>query len=310
MLPDGTPEPVALARRAADAHRRRRAVSSRGADLAYALTPNGRTLDYEVASPTADLAPFGVAKQSFVTGLYASGQATGYYAAAGRRPRRRTSRTWFARINAGEPYGAPAARASPTSSPPLPLVLLPSTTPARPAPLLISNGWTDDLFPVDEALRFYNRTRAQYPGAPLALMFLDFGHARARTRPPTARASRSAPRVDGPLRQGRRERTRAPGRRGADPDVPGDGALRRAAARADVGGAAPRRGALHRAAAQTVALGRRRPGRRARRSTRSPAAARARRRRDATSPGTASYRLPAATGAATRCWARRRSSRT
>ena len=29
--------------------------------------------------------------------------------------------------------------------------------------MLISNGWTDDLFPADEAIRFYNRTRDRVP---------------------------------------------------------------------------------------------------------------------------------------------------
>ena len=40
-----------------------------------------------------------------------------------------------------------------------------------PAPMLMSSGFTDDLFPVDETIRFYNRTRTQYadsrPGAVL-----------------------------------------------------------------------------------------------------------------------------------------------
>ncbi len=44
-------------------------------DLVYALIPNGRTLDYQVASPTTDLSPLGVEKQSFVSGLYALGSA-------------------------------------------------------------------------------------------------------------------------------------------------------------------------------------------------------------------------------------------
>ena len=46
-----------------------------------------------------------------------------------------------------------------------------------PAPLLISNGFTDDLFPADEAIRYYNRTRTQYPrSADLAVL--------RRLRPP------------------------------------------------------------------------------------------------------------------------------
>jgi pimeloyl-ACP methyl ester carboxylesterase len=100
-------------------------------DLAYALAPNGRTLDYEVTSPTADLEPFGIAKQSFVAGLYGSGQAGGYYAPPGVDPDADLT-TWFAEINAGEPYGAGSAP-SPTSSPRITPPTT-STTRARPRP--------------------------------------------------------------------------------------------------------------------------------------------------------------------------------
>jgi hypothetical protein len=52
-----------------------------------------------------------------------------------------------------------------------------------PSPLLISNGWTDDLFPVDEAVRYYNRTRTEHPDADISLYFLDFGHPRGQNKP-------------------------------------------------------------------------------------------------------------------------------
>jgi predicted acyl esterase len=52
----------------------------------------------------------------------------------------------------------------------------------QPAPLLIANGWTDDLFPVDEALRFYNRTKDAYPKAFVGLEFLDYGHSRGQNK--------------------------------------------------------------------------------------------------------------------------------
>jgi predicted acyl esterase len=149
-------------------------------DLVYALAPNGRTLDYEVTSPTADLEPFGLSKQSFVAGLYASGQATGYYAPPGVDPDADLT-TWFAEINAGEPYGAQErAIADELAAHHSPYYLDHSRA---PAPTLIANGWTDDLFPVDEAVRYYNRTRAQYPDAPLSLMLLDFGHQRGQNKP-------------------------------------------------------------------------------------------------------------------------------
>ena len=45
-----------------------------------------------------------------------------------------------------------------------------------PAPALLANGWNDDLFPVDESLRYYNKVRAKYPDAPISMFHLDFGH--------------------------------------------------------------------------------------------------------------------------------------
>ena len=46
----------------------------------------------------------------------------------------------------------------------------------------------DDLFPADEAIRYYNRTRSQYPNAPVSLFFGDFGHMRAVNKPAEASA--------------------------------------------------------------------------------------------------------------------------
>jgi hypothetical protein len=48
--------------------------------------------------------------------------------------------------------------------------------------MLISNGWTDDLFPPDEAIRFYNRTRTNHPGTPISLIFTDAGHQRGQNK--------------------------------------------------------------------------------------------------------------------------------
>ena len=45
-----------------------------------------------------------------------------------------------------------------------------------PAPALLANGWNDDLFPVDESLRYYNKVRAKHPNAPISMFHLDFGH--------------------------------------------------------------------------------------------------------------------------------------
>jgi hypothetical protein len=157
-------------------------------DLTYALMPNGRYLDFAPAPRTQSQTPIGVAKLSYVTGLYALGQAVGYYqptaAATAADPTTEADLNgWYARIMAGEPYdGDPVAERiadlisrfhSPYGIP---------DADGGPAPVFISNGWTDDLFPVDEALRFYNRTRSAFPGARMALHFADFGHARGQNK--------------------------------------------------------------------------------------------------------------------------------
>jgi X-Pro dipeptidyl-peptidase (S15 family) len=153
-------------------------------DLAYALMPNGRTLDYVADAPyfgPDGNAPIGIEKASYVTGLYGTGLATSNYAAPGTDPEADLT-SWYALINAGEPYDANPMAAS---------IVEKITTyhssyyidhSEPPAPLLIQSGWNDDLFPPDEAIRFYNRTRTQYPGNPISLFFMDDGHARSQNK--------------------------------------------------------------------------------------------------------------------------------
>jgi predicted acyl esterase len=154
-------------------------------DLAYSLQPNGHTLDYVVDSPYLKRGRIGVMKQSFVAGLYATGQATSNYAPAGTDPDADLI-TWFASINAGEPYDQ-----NPTSQDIVDEITKHHSSyyindSEAPAPLLISNGFTDDLFPPDEAIRFYNRTRAHNPGSPVSLIFTDHGHQRGQNKSPDA----------------------------------------------------------------------------------------------------------------------------
>jgi hypothetical protein len=154
-------------------------------DLAYSLMPNGRTLDYVADSPYRGpdgKAPIGIAKSSYVAGLYGLGLAASNYAPPGTDPDADLT-TWYALVNAGEPY---------ESNPKTNEVVDEITThhssyyidhSEAPAPLLIQSGWNDDLFPPDEAIRFYNRTRTQYPDDPISLFFMDDGHARSQNKP-------------------------------------------------------------------------------------------------------------------------------
>jgi predicted acyl esterase len=152
-------------------------------DLPYALVPNGRTLDYVSDAPY--LGRTGVLKQSWETGLYLSG-LNFFYAPAGSDPDA-DLQNWNTLLNAGEPYDD-------ASGNPMPAVAdvrdeltthhssyyIDHSQP--PAPLLISSGWTDDLFPVDEALRYYNRTRTEFPTADISLFFGSFGHQRGQNK--------------------------------------------------------------------------------------------------------------------------------
>ncbi len=146
-------------------------------DLAYSLTPNGRTLDYRTDNPYGRRG--GVQKQSWNALLYGVGLASGFYSAPG-VDFASDIQSWNARTGQGEPYdGDPmveAIQAEITSHHSAYYV----DDSVEPAPLFIYNAWTDDLFPVDEALRFWRKTAAKHPGAEIALRLADdFGHSRA-----------------------------------------------------------------------------------------------------------------------------------
>lgn len=163
--------------------------------LVSSLVPNGQGLDYEVTKAGTLSNPVGVEKQSFVAGLYFTGMAptTGTYARPGQDPDSDLN-AFYARINRGEPYE--------TSVGPEPTInfildsfvkyrnpyelLNGEATPAgaaqAPAPVLISNGFTDDLFPVDEAVRYYNLVRAKFPSTPISMVHMDYGHMRGQNK--------------------------------------------------------------------------------------------------------------------------------
>lgn len=157
-------------------------------DLVYSLLPNGRTLDTQITSRTTDLNPLGVEKESFVDGLYAEGEEGGYYAPPHVNPQADLT-TWFGAISAGEPYDGNsedeyiAHQIARYHSPYYLLDGAYGTGKEAPSPLLIANGFTDDLFPVDEAVRYYNLDRSLYPDDPIALFDGDFGHQPAQNKP-------------------------------------------------------------------------------------------------------------------------------
>jgi fermentation-respiration switch protein FrsA (DUF1100 family) len=160
-------------------------------DLVDALLPNGRFLDTGIAPEAQSLNPIGVPIQSYITGLFALGKVTGYYCGTAPASTPCTDRDAnlpmsYAEIQAGQPLSADAkAELRRTYEFHDAYALRFVQGHSKPAPLLIENGWTDDLFPPEHALRAYNYLRKAYPGFPVSLQFGDLGHSRGANKAAT-----------------------------------------------------------------------------------------------------------------------------
>ena len=167
-------------------------------DLIGTIAPNGRYLTYAFAPPGAEHAPVGVFKTSFANAIAAAaqfatgpgqplgqpfvpGRPMGFLAPPGSDPEADVL-GWVARADQGEPYDDPGAKAIVEK-----MVRFHSAynidASVPPPPLFIGSGFTDDLFPAQEALRFAERMRRDHPKTPLSLLFGDFGHQRASNKP-------------------------------------------------------------------------------------------------------------------------------
>ena len=167
-------------------------------DLIYAIAPNGRTLTYAEGSPGIERSPVGVFKTSFANGIAAAaqfatgpgqpvgepfvpGRPMGFLAPPGADPEADVL-GWVARADQGEPYDDAGAndivdRLERFHSP------YGIDSSVAPPPLFIGSGFTDDLFPVDEAVRYYNLEHSLFPGDPIGLYDMDFGHMRGQNKP-------------------------------------------------------------------------------------------------------------------------------
>ena len=158
-------------------------------DLMGAIAPNGHR---------STTSPVGVFKTSFMNAIavaaqfgtgpgqpmgqpFIPGRPMGFLAPPGTDPDADVL-SWVARADRGEPYDDPDAQAIVAR---LERFHSPYTidSSVAPPPLFIGSGFTDDLFPVDEALRFADRTRREHPKTPVSLLFGDFGHQRASNKP-------------------------------------------------------------------------------------------------------------------------------
>jgi dienelactone hydrolase len=197
MLPDGTLVPW-RSPKGIPLHVAAAAPIIPWTDLIYAATPNGRTLSYAVTPPNVDSNPIGVQKLTFTAGVYGSGvvstgpgqpvgqpqvpgQPVGWFAPPLTDPNADVT-TWLGRATVGEPYIDPTVGGVVNQLETYRSAYYIDHGEA-PAPLLVGSGFTDDLFPVGESLRFANRLQATHPRAPLSLWYFDFGHQRGANKP-------------------------------------------------------------------------------------------------------------------------------
>lgn len=152
-------------------------------DLAYSLVPNGGNLDYIADAPyLGHVARIGVQKQAYVTALYNSGLVNGYYSPQGENPEADLT-TWKQVLDSGGPYGEDTFEIVEEITAHHSSYYIDDSI--KPAPVLISSGATDDLFPANEGTRYYNRTLTEHPNADVSLTFADFGHPRGQGLPET-----------------------------------------------------------------------------------------------------------------------------
>ena len=167
-------------------------------DVVYAIAPNGRTLTHAITPPAMTGSPVGIEKASYASAIFASaqnstgpgqpagepfvlGRPMGYLAPPGVDPEADVT-AWLGRATLGEPYSDSLARSTVETLQRFHSAYhVPATR--APPPLLVGSGFTDDLFPVDEALRFTNRAARDYPRTPISLMLFDFGHQRGTNKP-------------------------------------------------------------------------------------------------------------------------------
>jgi predicted acyl esterase len=146
-------------------------------DLTYALQPNGRYLDFKPYRVGQSIEPAGVMKKSYQDGLYLAGNLAGFYEPTG-GPFNADVTRWKALMDRGEPQRPDALAVGREFTRYHSAAGVKSS---RSAPLLLQNGWTDDLVPVSEALRAY-RWLERGKDAYVALQVGDFGHARGQNK--------------------------------------------------------------------------------------------------------------------------------
>ncbi len=139
-------------------------------DLGSALLPNGRFLT-NGAIPGPTIHPPGILGTAYANLFIIAGSTKGYIAPEGADPTADPIGL-FGIANRGEPYGSSLEQ--PLNQ--LRIFSGVTTLAPRAAPLLVMNGWNDDLFPPLQGIRTYEILRDANPNARVSLQLGDVGH--------------------------------------------------------------------------------------------------------------------------------------
>jgi hypothetical protein len=150
--------------------------------LVDALIPNGRWREDAAGRTASETDPVGVPKMSWNAALYGAGQAAGYLAPPG-VDRSADLTTSFLRLAAGDPEADPVAQAALTEMQQWHEALGLDARRAVAPPTLLVYGWTDSLFPVDQALRWVSFEHEQHPSSVVGQMYTDIGHPPSPNKP-------------------------------------------------------------------------------------------------------------------------------
>lgn len=158
-------------------------------DLLQALDDNGgasiaQTPAAKSPPATTLTSPYGVEKLSYVTGLFALGEATAQYAPPGVDPGSDLT-AWYAAISAGEPYAADpvVSQAVEQLTQYRSALAMAVPPPSKAVPIFTVQGVTDPLFPSTQSLQMEQRLRAAEPGYPVWTVLADVGHSYADNPP-------------------------------------------------------------------------------------------------------------------------------
>ena len=182
VLPSGSVVPWRSPKRHLRMHLASVTALDTASSLVDALVPNGRWRDDPAGRSASEVDPVGVPKLSWNAGLYGAGQAAGYIAPPGIDPSGDLT-TSFLRMAAGDPEADPVALDSLNEIAQWHEAAGVDVRGATPPPTLLVYGWTDSLFPVDQALRWVDRERSARPSAVVGQLYTDIGHPPAPNKP-------------------------------------------------------------------------------------------------------------------------------